>query len=137
MKILNSYARAKSLSVDSSNVYDKLNFMEQLKNKTTSSKDVSVLNFGNQSRHSSFHWLTGLLDFDDFAEVYPHYASTFRKLLELHKVHESIRQNFSRIGDRGKLEEQLDKASIQLMNATISDMCLSMEFCSSSSVSVV
>ncbi|KAM3183897.1 hypothetical protein ACTXT7_009449 [Hymenolepis weldensis] len=132
LQILSSYARAKTLSIDSSKVYDKLNFMEQLKNKTTSSEDISVLDFCNQSRHSSSHWLTGLLDFDDFAELYPHYASAFRKLLELHKTHESIRQNFSRKEDGDNLEEQLDKASIQLMKTTISDMCLSMEFCSSS-----
>ncbi|VDL34247.1 unnamed protein product [Hymenolepis diminuta] len=136
MKILISYARVKSLSVDSSKVYNKLNFTEQLKNKAISPKDISILNFGNQSPPGSSHWLTGLLDFDDFAEVYPHYASFFRKLLKLHKIHEAIRQNFSGIGDGNNLEEQLNKASIQLLKATISDMCLSMQFSSSSNVSL-
>nr|CDS27706.2 E3 ubiquitin protein ligase HECTD1 [Hymenolepis microstoma] len=134
IKILSSFARAKSLSGDGRSVYDKLNSMEQWKNKAISSDDILFLNFGNHSRNSSSHWLTDLLDFNDFAELYPHYASLFRKFLELHKIHEAIRQNCSKTEGRANLEEQLNKASLWLIDSFIPDLCLSMQFYASSNL---
>ncbi|VDO00129.1 unnamed protein product [Rodentolepis nana] len=137
IKILSSFARARCLSGDGSAIYDKLNCIEQWRSKALLSDDISVLHFGNQSRNISSHWLTELLDFNDFAELYPHHASLFRKFMELHKAHEVIRQNFSKTEGGASLEDQLNEASLQLIGSTIPDLCLSMAFYSSSNVSMV
>ena len=79
------------------------------------------------------HWLTGLLDFEDFAVIQPQRAHFFRQLLDLHALHESIREAHSAKGDFC-LQSRLDEASVELLNCKVEDLCISMEFVPHASV---
>ncbi|KAL5108833.1 E3 ubiquitin-protein ligase HECTD1 [Taenia crassiceps] len=73
------------------------------------------------------HWLTGLLDFEDFAYIQPERANLFRKLLRLRTIHEAILEAHSSKGDFS-LERRLDEASIEMLGCTVQELCINMEF---------
>ncbi|KAH9285088.1 E3 ubiquitin-protein ligase HECTD1 [Echinococcus granulosus] len=76
---------------------------------------------------SSRHWLTGLLDFEDFASIQPERANFFRQLLRLRTIHKAIREVHLLKGDFC-LERRLDEASVEMLGCTVQDLCISMEF---------
>ena len=91
--------------------------------------------FLGHNRNVGRHWLTGLLDFEDFALIQPERAKFFRQLLCLYAVHKSIRSEHS-LGGHFCLEESLDDASVEILNCTIKDLCINMEFLPDSPVSL-
>ncbi|VDL62576.1 unnamed protein product [Hymenolepis diminuta] len=128
LKILCAYSKVRKCT----NTENPLSCIENSRNGTLSNEDIWIFGSHGYSEEISPHWLTGVLGFDDFAELYPFHASTFRSLLSLAKIHDTIRKNCQ---DNEKLEILLDNASLQHMKVTIENLGLSMEFSSTSSES--
>lgn len=97
------------------------------------SEDPLLMERHGKITESSRHWLTGLLDFEDFAYIQPERANLFRKLLQLRTIHETIRKAHSLKGEFS-LERRLDEASIEILGCTVQDLCINMEFTPQSTV---
>lgn len=72
------------------------------------------------------HWLTGLLDFDDFALLQPARARLFRQFCDLHAKQQLLRRISP--ADDLYLTQRLDNASIEVLGYRLEDLCLDMEF---------
>ena len=82
----------------------------------------------------SSHWVSGVLDLDDFAEIQPERGYFFRQLLRVHSLHEKIREKES-LGGGTSVEAMLDEASVEVLQCTVEDLCIDMEFVTQSMVS--
>ncbi|KAL5964597.1 E3 ubiquitin-protein ligase HECTD1 [Taenia solium] len=91
------------------------------------SEDPLFMDRHGKTTESSRHWLTGLLDFEDFAYIQPERGNLFRKLLRLRTIHEAIREAHSLKGGFS-LERRLNEASDEMLGCTVQDLCINMEF---------
>lgn len=130
LKILCAYSKVQKYT----NTENPLSRIENSRSGTLSYEDIWIFGNHGYSKETSPHWLTGVLGFDDFAELYPFHASTFRSLLSLAKIHETIRKDCQ---DNEKLEILLNDASLQHMKVTVGNLGLSMEFSCTSSVNTL
>nr|CDS25404.1 E3 ubiquitin protein ligase HECTD1 [Hymenolepis microstoma] len=89
--------------------------------------DFDFIRHCNFSLSGNQHWLTGLLDVDDFLIVYPHFKSTLPGLLELYKRHQLFCKNESSRAN-GDFNKLLDEASVEILGCTLDDLGLSMVF---------
>nr|CUU99085.1 hypothetical transcript [Hymenolepis microstoma] len=121
LKILCAYSKARYY-IDTENPLSRI---ENLRSGALSYEDIWIFGDRKCSKVTSPHWLTGVLGFEDFKELYPYHASAFGKLLSLSKVHEAIREE---CGDKEMLETLLNKASLEHMGKTIENLGFSMEF---------
>ena len=80
------------------------------------------------------HWVSGVLDLDDFAEIEPERGNFFRQLLRVHALHEKIRKKES-LGGGTSVEAMLDEASVEVLQCTVKDLCIDMEYVPQSMVS--
>uniref|UniRef100_A0A5K3F7D1 E3 ubiquitin-protein ligase n=1 Tax=Mesocestoides corti TaxID=53468 RepID=A0A5K3F7D1_MESCO len=74
----------------------------------------------------SRHWLTGLLDFNDFALLQPERARLFRQFSDLLKRFQRIRETCP--PDDQFLKQRMDNAAIEVLGCTVDDLCIDMEF---------
>ena len=73
------------------------------------------------------HWVSGVLDMDDFEEIQPERGKFFRQLLQVHALHEKIREKeLMRSGTC--VEAKMDEASLEVLQCTVRDLCIDMEF---------
>ncbi|VDP50580.1 unnamed protein product [Schistosoma mattheei] len=82
-------------------------------------------NSNNNNLQSSTHWISGLLNLNDFCIIYPERAQFLRQIAEFHR-------RKSTISTGNTNDKCINDLAVEIFGCDLTDLCLSMEFLPSS-----
>lgn len=103
--------------------YQSLENLEKCREATFSCSNF--IRHWNLSGTGSRHWLTGLLDAEDFLILYPHFQNILPGFLELYRRQRQFLET-TKCCEVKPLHEFLDKNSKEIFGAVLGDLCLPM-----------
>uniref|UniRef100_A0A094ZS69 E3 ubiquitin-protein ligase n=1 Tax=Schistosoma haematobium TaxID=6185 RepID=A0A094ZS69_SCHHA len=84
-----------------------------------------VQNSNNNNLQSSTHWISGLLNLNDFCIIYPERAQFLKQIAEFHR-------RKSTISTGNTNDKCINDLAVEIFGCDLTDLCLSMEFLPSS-----
>ncbi|KAM3172837.1 hypothetical protein ACTXT7_013714, partial [Hymenolepis weldensis] len=127
VKIIVCYSRAmenlrRNNRTDLQTSYQTLENIEKCRETIFSSN--AFIGHCNSSGTVDRHWLTGLLDAEDFLVLYPHFRNLLPELLELYQRQKQSLESMNCC--EVKQYEFLDKNSKELLGVVLDDLCIPM-----------